>query len=159
MQATEPDEEESRRPLEEFLDPMAEARAAAYYATVARIQRLEPGYATVTTPDFVPNEASLEDARTDLAKAQANVAATIAAGHAFHDHAAEFQAGKQDEFRNLVLSVLRNPSTLVKELSKSRTAYYLPETNTIVIVNLRAPDAGTAFRPEIGAKYFNETLP
>jgi len=71
VQAAEPDEEESRRPLEEFLDPIAEARAAAYYGTVARIHRLDPGYATLTSPDFRSTEASLEGARGDLAKAQA----------------------------------------------------------------------------------------
>jgi hypothetical protein len=54
--------------------PIAEARAAAYYGTVARIHRLDPGYATLTSPDFRSTEASLEGARGDLAKAQANVA-------------------------------------------------------------------------------------
>jgi len=155
-QAQEVDPEAENRGLfGELVDPLADVRAAAYQSTVNQIRQLNPGYATVTGPNFAPSEASIEGALNDLSQARAQVATAIANGHAFDSHAAEFSVATRSDFQGVVQSTLANPNTLFRGLSNGQSAFHNPSSNTVVIVNPSTPDSGTAFRPTGGANYFN----
>lgn len=100
---------------------------------------------------------------TDLRSA----AAAIADGHAWAKHRDEFEAGRRIDglafpapgiasdkaFRDFLSDILQDPSEH-RRLERDRWAFWDAETGTIVIVNRRAGDCGTAFRPNAGRRYF-----
>ncbi len=98
-------------------------------------------------------------------------ATAISKGHAFGKHVTkgkEFEQGKkmnnlafapssittEDQFKNFLQGII-STSTTSKVLDTNRTAYWDTATGTIVIVNKKAPDCGTAFRPTKGKKYYD----
>ncbi|MBP3195080.1 MAG: hypothetical protein J6M05_05385 [Cardiobacteriaceae bacterium] len=87
----------------------------------------------------------------------------IANGHAYEKHVV-----KQKEFTDLGIKtraqfaehierIINNPSD-VKKLENGRTAYWDDKTGTIVIVNPKAKDSGSAYRPTDGKDYFNRRI-
>lgn len=82
----------------------------------------------------------------------------IANGHAYDKHVVkkgEFPEIKsRKEFADLIDKTVQNP-THTRQLSNGRTAYYDANTNTLVLHNPGAADAGTAFRPANGLGYVN----
>ena len=86
---------------------------------------------------------------------------SISEGHAFDKHVAS-----RGEFKDLGIStreafakhiegvIARAKGPDIRELSRGRTAYWDPESGTVVIRNPKDPDLGTAFRPADGRKYF-----
>jgi RHS repeat-associated protein len=87
----------------------------------------------------------------------------IASGHAFEKHVIQQSEFKnlgirtREQFANHIENVINNP-TATRQLSGGRTAYWDDATGTVVIRNPRATDGGTAFRPTLGRKYFDEIL-
>jgi len=98
----------------------------------------------------------------------ATIAASIAHGHAFVKHSAEFvhgavidglpfpdpTIGDADAFGTFIHGILDAP-TASKGLVNDRSAYWATPTGTVVIVNLNVDDCGTAFRPNSGMEYYD----
>jgi filamentous hemagglutinin len=88
-----------------------------------------------------------------------DLAKRIAGGHAYRKHVVdrnEFpDAPNRRRFAALVARVLASPDE-TKRLKDGRRAYWHDETRTLVMVNPRDPDGGTAFRPIRGRAYFDE---
>jgi hypothetical protein len=84
----------------------------------------------------------------------------IAAGHAFDEHVlrGEF-AGlgifTPERFARHIEKVISSP-TASRRLDDGRAAYWHKPTGTVVIVDPRAPDLGTAFQPIEGRAYFDQ---
>jgi RHS repeat-associated protein len=91
-----------------------------------------------------------------------SIGAKIARGHAFEKHANEFKdlgIHTRKEFSDFVKRIMQNAKGAdIKQLSKGRTAYWDDASSTVVIHNPAAKDAGTAFRPTTGKKYFTDDL-
>ncbi|HTA05912.1 MAG TPA: RHS repeat-associated core domain-containing protein [Solirubrobacteraceae bacterium] len=98
---------------------------------------------------------TLEDNQSEEAECEA--AGRIAGGHAFEKHAGELGLQTRDGFEQEIKDVIERASK-VKGLTNGRTAYYDPESNTLVIVDPASPDGGTVFRPSGGEDYFNDSL-
>lgn len=86
----------------------------------------------------------------------------IASGHAFEKHIVqrgEFSGlgiHTRDQFAAHIEKVMRNASTSdTKYLTNNRVGYWHQPTGTVVIVNPRASDLGTAFQPTNGRLYFD----
>jgi hypothetical protein len=148
-------EEEEKRQKDE-LDPLAGARTAIYYSIESHIKPLNPHYATVTDENFRASEDNVRAVLAELAATRSRIAASIANGHAFADHVAEFGVTTPGQFQSAVEDVLNDPTTQVKTLERGRTAFYNRATNSLVIVNPKARDSGTAFRPRRGQQYVDE---
>jgi hypothetical protein len=90
--------------------------------------------------------------------AQLKTAEAIGNGHAYQKHVIDEElfpeVKSKADFAKLIAGVLANP-THHKELSNEREAYYDQATNTIVIVNPRAKDRGTCFRPSAKKRYYD----
>jgi hypothetical protein len=85
----------------------------------------------------------------------------ISEGHGFRDHGEQFgkpgQPCTRSEYRDKILSVMRDPKVEIQQLPNGQTLYYQEATNTLVVVNPRdRPDYGTMFKPDIGRRYFDE---
>jgi hypothetical protein len=79
----------------------------------------------------------------------------IANGHAWTKHKAEFpEFSTAAEFAQHIDQVMAHPSAS-KPLSKGRQAFWDDKSKTIVIVDPRSPDSGTAFRPRNGKAYLD----
>jgi hypothetical protein len=103
----------------------------------------------------------------------ANIAAKIAAGHAYNKHvvtAGEFKAGKViaglampaspvvnsiATFQSLIQSAMGSATN--RGLSAGRKAYWHAATGTIVIYDPAHVDCGTSFRPIPGKSYYDTT--
>jgi hypothetical protein len=146
-------EAEDKRPEEE-LDPLADARTEIYYSIESQIRRLNPHYATVTRgDDFRASENEVRAALADLAAARTRIAASIANGHAFAKHAAQFGVTTTGAFQSVVEDVLSDPATQVRTLVRGRSAFYNRTTNSLVIVDPGSPDSGTAYPASL--QHFN----
>jgi filamentous hemagglutinin len=113
--------------IEELIDPLAEVRG----------------------------QRTIEGPRNDLSRISGEVVASIAKGYAFADHAADFGVATTSDLQSIVESTLASPNTQSRALSRGRSAFYDPSSNTIVIVNPPAPDKGTVFRPTDGVAYYD----
>lgn len=91
----------------------------------------------------------------DLAAARIRIAASIANGHAFAKHAAQFGVTTTGAFQSVVEDVLSDPTTQVRNLARGRSAFYNRTTNSLVIVDPRSPDSGTVYPAKGGMGYFN----
>jgi filamentous hemagglutinin len=147
---------EEREP-EETLDPMAPVRRAVWDARIALLRRIDPNNPNLTyfaNPSSPPSQDALDRLDAEVTAATARVANTIANGHAFAHHAAEFpEVSGKSQFAGVIQRVISNPNSLVKPLSDGRTAFYEETTNSLVIVDPKRTDAGTAFRPSDGVNY------
>lgn len=92
---------------------------------------------------------------------EGSVGAKIARGHAFGKHV--LQRGEfaglgirtVDQFGGFIDDVMAKASgNNVRALRNGRTAFWDDATGTVIIHNPRAADAGTAFRPDAGRRYF-----
>jgi hypothetical protein len=63
----------------------------------------------------------------------------------------------QDDFIDLIETTIRNPDD-VRQLERSRRAYWDSETGTVIIFDPGHPDLGTAFPPDDGYIYFRDVL-
>lgn len=63
----------------------------------------------------------------------------------------------REQFAKHIDKIINNP-TATRSLSQGRTAYWDEASGTVVIRNPRAADGGTAFRPVLGRKYFDDIL-
>jgi RHS repeat-associated protein len=88
---------------------------------------------------------------------ECDAAGRIAGGHAFEKHAGELGLETREGFEQEIKDVIER-ATREKRLSNGRTAYYDPESNTLVIVDPASPDGGTVFKPSGGEGYFNDSL-
>jgi hypothetical protein len=89
---------------------------------------------------------------------QLKIAEAIANGHSYEKHVVKEklfpEVKDREDFAKLIGKVIANAAHH-KELENDREAFYDQKTNTIVIVNPRARDKGTCFRPDRGKKYFD----
>ena len=87
-----------------------------------------------------------------------NIAKHIAEGHAWDIHVVrdeQFPEIKtKADFFDVVLDVLMNP-TVSSVLRRQREAFWSDAQQTLVIVDYKSEDYGTAFRPAEGKRYFN----
>lgn len=144
---------------EEILDPMAPMRQAVWDAHIALLRRIDPNNPNLTyfaNPNSPPNQEALDRLDAEVAAVTARVANTIANGHAFARHAAEFpEVSGKSQFTGVIQRVISNPKSLVRSLTDDRTAFFEEATNSLVIVAPKRTDLGTAFRPSDGADYLN----
>jgi len=101
------------------------------------------------------------------AATNAEFAASIAHGHAFTKHSAEFVNGaviaglafpdptiaNADAFQTFLTPIL-DGATADKALANNRHGYWDATTGTVIITNLAPDDCGTAFRPTAGMAYY-----
>lgn len=89
------------------------------------------------------------------------VAADIANGHAYEKHVRQEAAfpnvEARGDFAALIERILLEPSA-EKLLPRGRRAFWDDATQTIVIVDPRNPDFGTAFTPADGKAYFTNLI-
>ena len=88
------------------------------------------------------------------------IAEEISGGHAFTKHVInrnEFPGFSRCQFEQHIRGILNNP-TEMKILTNRRTGYWHQESGTVVVRNPFMEDGGTAFRPDIGKKYYDEWL-
>ncbi len=89
----------------------------------------------------------------------------IAYGHSSAKHMAEFgpgmtRQGLAAEVERILRMNSTNPGSLVVgRTADGAPALYDPKTNTLVIRDPRAPDAGTVFRPTAGETYIDRKMP
>jgi filamentous hemagglutinin len=99
-------------------------------------------------------------ANTNEAILNNNIAQKIGNGHAFEKHVLKGNEYKKlgiatrEQFANHIENIINQPSS-ARLLSGGRTAYWDDATGTVVIVNPKATDGGTAFRPINGRTYFD----
>ena len=84
----------------------------------------------------------------------AATARSIANGHAFSKHAAEFGFSTRAEMAAHIERVMRYP-TASRNLVRGRTAYWHEPSRTLVIRDPSRVDKGTVFKPESGRAYFD----
>jgi RHS repeat-associated protein len=140
-------------------DPVAEVRESLYYSARVNLRFLDPSnpqLSSLTGPDWVPSEQDVVQMSEALARARAGVADAIAGGHAWGSHSDEFpEINSRSSFSALINQTLAQPTNW-GALSGGRSYYYNESSNTIVIVNPRATDYGTAFRPADRADYLRD---
>jgi RHS repeat-associated protein len=88
------------------------------------------------------------------------IAEEISGGHAFTKHVInrnEFPGFSRCQFEQHIRSILNNP-TEMKILTNGRTGYWNQESGTVIIRDPFKGDGGTAFRPDLGKKYYDEWL-
>lgn len=82
----------------------------------------------------------------------------IAHGHAYPKHVvvqAEYPAvANPDQFAALLKDVMTNPDA-TRTLGRGRSAYWRDKVQTLVVIDPKHPDGGTAFRPPDGKRYFD----
>ncbi|MBT9330694.1 hypothetical protein [Paracidobacterium acidisoli] len=87
-----------------------------------------------------------------------NIAGRISAGHAWETHVLRDERFPEvkthDDFFTLIFDVLTNPSA-TSPLRRNREAFWSDAHQTLVIVDYKSEDYGTAFRPAEGKRYFN----
>ncbi len=85
----------------------------------------------------------------------------ISQGHAFGKHVierGEFPGiATRQQFANEIEQIMNNPSAY-RSLRAGRSAYWHNESGTVVIRNPGTADGGTAFKPDLGIRYFLERL-
>ena len=90
--------------------------------------------------------------------AQVKTAEAISNGHSYQKHVVDEElfpeVKTKANFAKLIAGVLANP-THHRDLTNDREAYYDLARNIIVIVNPRAKDRGTCFRPSAKKRYFD----
>lgn len=80
----------------------------------------------------------------------------IAHGHTFAKHKGDFGFKTEDQMAAHIDRVISFASASnTKQLSRGRTAYWDDRTWSIVIVDPKSSDGGTAFKPKQGKPYFN----
>lgn len=90
-----------------------------------------------------------------------SIAKKISSGHAYFKHVVvkkEFQhlgITTQKQFARHIDKIMNNP-TAQKKLPGGRTAFWDQKSGTVVILNPKDPDGGTAFIPTTGVTYFNK---
>jgi len=62
----------------------------------------------------------------------------------------------QEAFAKEIAKILKSGSRDVKILSRGRVAVWKNASQTIMIYNPNDPDLGTAIKPKMGRKYFDE---
>lgn len=86
------------------------------------------------------------------------IAEQIGNGHAFDKHVVlgqEFPGvTTRGAFTDFIENAMNNP-TAIRQLNNGRSAYWHDESQSVVIVNPKSPDLGTAFRPLSGRNYFD----
>lgn len=88
------------------------------------------------------------------------IAEEISGGHAFENHVVKqlvFPGFSKSHFKNHLRNILNKPSDM-KGLSKGRTGYWDQKSGTVIIRDPSRVDGGTAFRPLLGKRYFDEIL-
>ena len=121
----------------------------------------------VSLAAIVPAQAQCV-VNTTATDADAQLAATAIAGHAFGPHQAEFVHGHVKAglaFPDPTIANATALATFVKAILRgtpgvalaggTRTKYWHAATGTIVIFNKAVADCGTAFRPTAGITYYN----
>ncbi|URF02682.1 DUF637 domain-containing protein [Cupriavidus campinensis] len=111
------------------------------------------GMSTPAGADSAANTANSERLANQLTAEQ------IANGHAFDKHVLiqnEFGGSitSKQQFAEKIETILNNPSA-TKQLSNERAAYWDDATGVVIIVNPKASDRGTAFKPTNGKIYFD----
>jgi hypothetical protein len=90
--------------------------------------------------------------------AQRKIAEAISKGHAYQKHVVDEElfpeVKSRADFAKLIAGVLANP-THTRKLSNDREAFYDQARNTLVLVNPRAKDRGTCFRPSAKKRYYD----
>ena len=132
-------------------------RLAAFVGLLAATLLALVGSAA-TAPSALHLDATLAPLALAGTTEAAQLAAQIAAGHAFDKHVvAERQfpgITTRAEFAALLERIIAHPSA-ARRLSHDRSAYWDEETGTVVITNPHDRDGGTAFRPRAGRAYFD----
>ncbi len=86
------------------------------------------------------------------------LAQRIAGGHAYRKHVVALgeypSITNPDRFAELIEDVITHPDAS-KPLRNGRHAFWQHATQTVVIVDPKHPDAGTAFRPPTGKAYYD----
>jgi hypothetical protein len=141
------------------LDQQVAGRVTAAVAGIGDITFGEPPTHGVQAVDFhapIPEHPNVEPepppggwSNDPLRRA----AEKIAYGHAWEFHAHEFPGLTKDQLADVVEDMFRrsyeNPSSLVIGRTKDGVpALYDPKTNTLIIRNPKALDAGTVYRPD-----------
>lgn len=101
------------------------------------------------TSDIDHSEVNNED------NSEEELAEKISRGHAWEKHQSEFpELQSEEEFAEHIEEVMKNP-TEVKELKRGRRAYWDEKSGTVVIIDPKHVDGGTAFKPDDKKTYFN----
>jgi hypothetical protein len=143
-------------------------KIAAEQANLAEQQTQENIQSSDTTSNEQSTSASSSSASSNKNDNRSNqngdideqTAEKIADGHAFDKHVIQGKEYKdlgistRKQFASHIKNIINKP-TSVRHLSGGRTAYYDESTNTVIIVNPKAIDGGTAFRPVNGRVYFD----
>jgi hypothetical protein len=107
-----------------------------------------------------PGKGSLLSRSPFTPKLEEIYAREISKGHGFKEHGYQFgrpgRSCTKEEYRDKILSVMRDPNAEIKQLEDGQTVFYQAATNTLVIVNPNDPDCGTMFKPDDGRIYFDE---
>ena len=135
------------------LTPEEQAEAdKAWEAYEAEASRAKPPQSASADADaaWAAREAQTakqagDDAADAAAKARADIASSIARGHANSKHAGDFPGMTSTDLENHTNDVMSNPSR-TKPLRNGRTAYLGQDGETIVIHDPANPDGGTVFR-------------
>lgn len=88
------------------------------------------------------------------------LAEKIAGGHAYEKHVLsrnEFPGFSRPDFEQHIRNILDNPSEM-KALTHGRTAYWDEKSGTFIIRDPLRQDGGTAFRPDLNRKYYDDHL-
>jgi hypothetical protein len=148
------------------LDQQVAGRVTAAVAGIGDTTFDEPSTHGVQAVDFhapIPEHPNIEPepppggwSNDPLRRA----AEKIAYGHAWRFHAHEFPGLTKDQLADVVEDMFRrsyeNPSSLVIGRTEDGVpALYDPKTNTLIIRNPKALDAGTAYRPKNGRLYID----
>lgn len=152
------------------LDQQVASRVTAAVAGIGDITFDEPSTHGMQAVDFhapIPEHPNVEPepppggwSDDPLRRA----AEKIAYGHAWKFHAKQFPGISKDQLADIVEDMFRrsfeNPSSLVIGRTKDGVpTLYDPKTNTLIIRNPKALDAGTVFRPDDGQSYVDRKVP
>lgn len=151
-------DEEEEKP-EELLDPLSEARDAAFSRSYREIRRLDPNNPKLTyaSSGGTPSWDTVNAYQQELAAVQARVSNRIGSGHAFDSHAAELGVTSRSELADLVRGILQSPSR-IDDLPRGRTGYYDRSSNMFVVVNPADPDNGSVYKLRDGESYIDKLL-
>jgi hypothetical protein len=151
--------EEDERAPEEILDPMAQLRQARWDARIDVLRRLDRNNPNLVylAPPGPPAAEAVARLDAEVKTITARVADKLAHGHAWGRHASEFpEVSTESQLAHVIQSTISNPLSVVRPLSRGRTAFYEESTNTLVIGDPDARDFGTTFRPAGGRVYVNQ---
>ena len=101
--------------------------------------------------------AVCEESTLSLRQYNHQVATSIANGHAYVEHGAQFGFTTREEMAEHIERIMNRPSA-VRSLNRGRMAFWDDASQTIVIHDPYRVDQGTAFIPDHGLQYFLEEI-